>query len=172
MFELVLWDDEGKGCTFYSCLEVDDESEMNLTDRFYRRFLDDPSFSEDLNTIDEVIDIISTKGALDIYFRPEGPVEAIPPKPHNLQKLGLTDLVTMTGLRLYALRLSTRVVVLFDGEQKTTAKNQDKGSKVSMKWHEAKSKAARIIEACREGQLVENKGYLEDESGKRDHLLV
>lgn len=172
MFELVLWDDEGEGCTFYSCLEVDDESAMNLTDRFYQRFLDDPNFTEDLNIIDEVIEMIGANGALDRYFRPEGPVEAIPPKPRKLEQMGFTDLVTKTGLRLYALRLSPRVVVLFDGERKTTEKNQEKGSKVSVKWQDAKSIAARILTAKREGFLIESEGYLVDQEGIMDNLFI
>ena len=82
-------------------------------------------------------------------------------KTPKLEQMGFTDLVTKTGLRLYALRLSPRVVVLFDGERKTTEKNQEKGSKVSVKWQDAKSIAARI-HSKREGFLV-SEGYLVDQ---------
>lgn len=172
MFELVLWDDEGEGCTFYSCLEEENTSGISLTDRFYYQFGDDPVYSEDLNVIDEVIEVIAKKGALDTYFRPEGRVEALPPKPRQLEKLGLAHFITKTGLRLYAFRLTQSVVILFDGERKTADKNQDRDSLVSMKWQDATIKSQHILRAMESGEFRVEGKYLLDDKGAREGFAV
>lgn len=173
MFELVLWEDEGEKCVFYSCRDISESKDEDcITDRFYDQFSDHPTFSADVDLIDLVLERMERQGAKDKFFRQEASVDAIPPKPKILVELGITDLLTETHLRLYALRITENIVVLFDGEQKTTQNNQDKGSKVSMKWQDAQIKARHIQDALRSGMLIVEGRYLMNDQGNFEQIDI
>lgn len=99
---------ETDNCTVYSIQFLsEDESEF---ERFYNKFKDDAEYNPDLMRIVAFINKIATNGAFERYFRPEGRmsdhVVALP--------------VVKSKLRLYCLRLSDKILVLGNGDVKTT----------------------------------------------------
>lgn len=61
-------------------------------------------------------------GAQDRYFKREGNAERLPPPTHRfIESDGETDF----GLRLYCVRISDEIVILLNGDRKTTQKLQD-----------------------------------------------
>lgn len=173
MFELVLWDDEGEGCTFYSCSEeIEGGDESILIEQFFQRFENILEFEEDVNFMATILGRIKDEGARIEWFRPEDEVQALPPKPHSLSQLGLDELAYHAQLRLYVMRLSDGVLILFDGEHKNTSANQDKGSKVHFKWRDALFKAKRIRLAFESGDLKIFSRRIEDTSGNSKRLVV
>jgi hypothetical protein len=61
-------------------------------------------------------------GAQDRYFKREGHAERLPPPTHHfIDSDGETDF----GLRLYCIRISDELVILLNGDRKTTKRVQD-----------------------------------------------
>ena len=99
---------ETTNCTIYSIQFVsEDESEF---EKFYKMFKDDAEYNPDLVRIVAFINKIAEKGAFERFFRPEGilsdSVVALP--------------VVSSKLRLYALRLSDKILILGNGGVKST----------------------------------------------------
>ena len=99
---------ETTNCTIYSIQFVsEDESEF---EKFYKMFKDDAEYNPDLVRIVAFINKIAEKGAFERFFRPEGKlsdrVVALP--------------VVSSKLRLYALRLSDKILILGNGGVKST----------------------------------------------------
>ena len=84
------------------------------TDKFFEKF-DNDKYEEDIQTIISWIDIIGRDGAHERHFRPEGKMRdslcAIPTE--------------HCRLRLFALRLSDQIVILGNGDVKTTKNYKD-----------------------------------------------
>jgi len=149
-FTLEIFDDQGRQCTFYTVRW--EEAESNETDRFFEKYENDSNFEK---TIQELAVFLTKKigndvGAQKDFFRFENAAQALPPS--GKYKVGeITINYGNFPLRLYCLRISDSLVVLFNGGEKTADTAQ--GGKTSMAFHEANQFAKRILEALQEGEI-------------------
>lgn len=165
-FVLELWDDEGSACTFYTVRKIDQDGEapLNETDKFFKKFLDNGGKLEDAARIllKFLTEIIGEKyGATDAFYdRHERAAHAFPPKPKE-KPVEIKRLGKNFPLRLYCLRMSPQIVILFNGGEKTAGKNRDSGF-LNMSAHEADAFAKRINEAfsSQELKIAANGRYL------------
>lgn len=150
-FVLELWDDEGLFCTFYTVRW--DEKESSETDIFFDRYDNLIEYEE---ATEELLSFIlhavgDRHGAIDELFnRYENEVTGLPSK----GKLELGSLVyhyPKFPLRLYALKITEGIVILFNGGVKDGNTNQS--SSLNIRWQEACSFARRIDEAIRAGWI-------------------
>lgn len=149
-FALEIFDDQGQVCTFYTVRWED--AELSETDKFFVKYENDSTFQRPLQ---ELAKFISNKigdemGALEDFFRFENAAQALPPSgTHKVE-----DLYINFGnfpLRLYCLRISETLVVLFNGGEKTADTAQ--GGKTSMAFQEANIFAKRILDALRDKDI-------------------
>lgn len=104
---------EGDNCTIYS-LQFLSESETEF-EKFVSKFINDTDYSEDYSRIAALVSRISRSGALERYFRPEGKMgDAVVALP-----------ITRSKLRLYCLRLSDKILILGNGDIKSTRRYED-----------------------------------------------
>lgn len=92
--------------------------QMDRTTGFERvlsKFEEEAEFNEDYQKILAALEIILDKGALERYFRPEGTMK------DNLCALPLES----GDIRLYCLRLSDEILILGNGDRKTTRTYQE-----------------------------------------------
>jgi hypothetical protein len=89
-------------------------------------------------------------GALEDFFRFENSAHGLPPA-GNFHVGEIALRFQSFPLRLYCLRISERLVILFNGGEKTSRTAQ--GGKTSMHFHDANRFAKRIMEALQEGEL-------------------
>ncbi len=153
-FELVVWDDEGAKCTFYTVLK--DGHDETETDKFFAK-LDNPSHPnyDDMQVMAElVIEAIGNKyGAIDDFFtRDENLVYALPPR-KTRKLVEIEQIGTHFPLRLYCLRINESIVILFDGGVKESQSVQDSPD-LHFKFQEAQVYVARIEEALREEMII------------------
>lgn len=99
--------------SFYSIsFQMDRTTEF---ERFLSKFEEEAEFNEDYQKILAALEIILDKGALERYFRPEGTMK------DNLCALPLES----GDIRLYCLRLSDEILILGNGDRKTTRTYQE-----------------------------------------------
>ena len=99
--------------SFYSIsFQMDRTTEL---ERFLSKFEEEAEFNEDYQKILAALEIILDKGALERYFRPEGTMK------DNLCALPLES----GDIRLYCLRLSDEILILGNGDRKTTRTYQE-----------------------------------------------
>ena len=91
---------------------MDKTTEFEL---FLQKFENEASLNEDYQRILLALSLILDKGALERYFRPEGSVT------DDLCALPLES----GKIRLYCLRISNEILVLGNGDIKTTAKYEE-----------------------------------------------
>jgi len=105
--ELLLLD-QSENCTVYTIQFLSDD--LNEFEKFVGKFQNDGELNKYYRIIAKFIDQILDFGALERYFRPEGKVRdsvvALP--------------VLRSKLRLYALRLSDKILILGNGGEKKT----------------------------------------------------
>lgn len=105
--ELLLLD-QSENCTVYTIQFMSDD--LNEFEKFVAKFQTDGELNKDYRIIAKFIDQILDFGALERYFRPEGKVRdsvvALP--------------ILRSKLRLYALRLSDKILILGNGGEKRT----------------------------------------------------
>jgi len=145
-------------CTFYTVRWG--EKENNETDIFFDRYDDSTKYEK---ATEELLSFVlyavgDRHGAIDELFnRYENEVTGLPVK----GKLELGSFVyhyPKFPLRLYALKITEGIVVLFNGGVKDGGTNQT--SSLNIRWQEACSFAKRIDEAIRAGWIsidVENR---------------
>lgn len=105
--ELLLLD-QSENCTVYTIQFLSDD--MNEFEKFVSKFQTDGELNKDYRIIAKFIDQILDFGALERYFRPEGKVRD-----------SVVALPTLRSkLRLYALRLSDKILILGNGGEKST----------------------------------------------------
>lgn len=97
-----------KNCTMYSIQFLsEDESEF---ERFYSKFKNESIYNEDFERLLNILGRIADFGAFERFFRPEGKMSdrvcALP--------------VLKSRLRLYCLRLSDKILILGNGDVKTS----------------------------------------------------
>lgn len=150
IFALEIFDDQGSCCTFYSVrLEEEIESE---TDKFFIKYENDIRFTRPIQELAVFIlnKIGNDVGALEDFFRFENTAQALPPS--GKYKVGEVSInYGNFPLRLYCLRISDSLVILFNGAEKT-AENAQEG-KTSMAFHEANQYAKRILEALQQKEI-------------------
>ena len=99
--------------SFYSIsFQMDRTTEF---ERFLSKFEEEAEFNEDYQKILAALEIILDKGALERYFRPEGALH------DNLCALPLES----GSIRLYCLRISDEILILGNGDRKTTRTYQE-----------------------------------------------
>lgn len=144
IFALEIFDDQGQVCTFYTVRWEDDE--ISETDKFFVKYENDSTFQRPMQELAKFISkkIADEMGALEDFFRFENAAQALPPSgTHKVE-----DLYINFGnfpLRLYCLRISETLVVLFNGGEKTADTAQ--GGKTSMAFRDANIFAKRILDA-------------------------
>lgn len=149
-FALEIFDDLGRICTFYTVRWED--AKLSETDKFFSKYENHSTFQR---PIQELAKFISKKigdemGALEDFFRFENAAQALPPS----GTYKLEDIYINYGnfpLRLYCLRISETLVVLFNGGEKTS--NTAQRGQTSMVFQEANFFAKRIIEALRQSDI-------------------
>lgn len=150
IFELKLWDDEGRRCTFYT-VQWDGE-ELSETDKFFTKYENDPTFKMPIQAlaIFLVKKIANENGALKSFFRFENSAEALPPSgSYEIEEVTIN--YGNFPLRLYCLRISNSLVILFNGGEKTGQTAQE--GKTSMVFHEANLFAKRITTALNQKEI-------------------
>lgn len=154
-FAVKLWYDEGKKCTFYSVsYDLDDEEHSCEADKFFDCYsIERKAFATHAQAIARLVTtaIGEKYGAIDDFFdRVEDEAQALPPKPkRNIEEVAA--LGSHFPLRLYCLRISEQIVVLFNGGMKTAGTAQE--SELSMKFFEAKGFALRILQARSDDEI-------------------
>ncbi len=149
-FALEIFDDQGQVCTFYTVRW--EEAGLSETDKFFQKFRYDEQFKHSLRELASFLEVVigDEYGALEDFFRFENTAQALPPSgTHKVE-----DLYINFGnfpLRLYCLRISETLVVLFNGGEKTADNAQ--GGKTSMAFQEAQNFAKRILDALREKDI-------------------
>lgn len=113
--ELLLLD-QSENCTVYTIQFLSDD--LNEFEKFVNKFRQDAVLNKDYRMIAKFIDQILDFGALERYFRPEGKMKdsvvALP--------------VLRSKLRLYALRLTDKILILGNGGEKKTRTYEDDDS--------------------------------------------
>ena len=125
---------------------------LSETDIFFEKYDSDSTFER---PIQELAVFLTKKigndvGALEDFFRFENSAHALPPS----GKFKVGEVSINYGnfpLRLYCLRISDSLVVLFNGGKKTAENAQ--GGKTSMVFHDANLYAKRILEALQQKEI-------------------
>jgi len=170
IFALVEFDDQGSLCTFYT-LRWDD-SKLSETEKFIQKFRKDKQFKDSLQQLAKFLEINigNEHGALEALFRFENAAHALP----KSGKLLVGEVTINYGnfpLRLYCLRISETLVILFNGGEKTDRTAQ--GGKTSMVFIEANQFAKRILEASykQEIYITPNQREFRNFSGSEEIIL-
>ncbi len=171
-FELEIWDNEANLCTFYT-VKKEDAAGLNETDKFFSKYENNPEFQSAIQELlSFILDVIGEDyGAIDALFnRHENQVQGLPSK--GIVRLGeITFHYPDFPLRIYALRITEEIVVLFNGGIKDGPTNQS--SSLNMHWIEACNFAVRINEAISSGEIRINndKRLLTDHLGNTEIIL-
>ena len=99
--------------SFYSIsFQMDRTTEF---ERFLSKFEEEAEFNEDYQRILAALEIILDRGALERYFRPEGSIN------DNLCAIPIES----GNIRLFCLRISDQILILGNGDKKTTRTYQE-----------------------------------------------
>ena len=102
-----------------------EDEDLSETDKFFSAFEADSNKQKELNHLLTFLKLLGDKfGANSDFFRHEGLVDGLPPKEKIAKRFGLVEFIEY-DFRLYCMRLSDNIVILFNGVIKTTNKNQD-----------------------------------------------
>lgn len=150
-FTLHIWDDEGQKCCFYTVTK--DGATTNETDKFLEKYKQHETYRKSLQElVSYILEVIGDRhGAIDELFnRFENEVIGLPNK-------GKSKLINQLyhfpnfPLRLYALKISNEIVILFNGGVKDGSTNQT--SSLHTNWKEACSFAKKIIDGINDGLI-------------------
>lgn len=149
-FVLEKFDDEGERCTFYTVRW--DKSGKSETEKFLEKYATDKNF---VQPIQELVSFIfntlgNELGAMECFFRFERDAQALPPA-GSYQVGDISIYYPHFPLRLFCLRISDNLVILFNGGEKTSHKAQD--GNTSMAFYEANAFAKRILEALNDKEI-------------------
>jgi hypothetical protein len=175
-FALELWYDEGIACTFYTVRKLASGKQNDSeTDHFFERFtLSGTPYRDQAWQLSHlIIEVIGNRfGATDDFFdRSENLAQALPPKPKSRVE-EIRQLGPGFPLRLFCLRITEQIVVLFNGgikESRTAQESPDLG----MKFHDAQVFSRRIIDAIQSGmiRISNDEKYLEFFDGSSEIIL-
>jgi len=120
--------DEYEYLTYYTVRRLNSDGEpedLSETDKFYQEY-DDPKslMYDEFNTIVTIIDAMGRhhRGAEAILFRFEDAAHALPSSKGAAKRLFDIEVIEHSGLRLYCIRLTERIVILLGGGAKTEDK--------------------------------------------------
>lgn len=134
---------------FYSVTFEDDVSEA---DKFFEKMEQFAAEEDSSRFIALFEEIGNHRGAKERYFRKENAFDAFPPKNKEIKELKLDAFEPIDNWRLYCLRLSDTIVVLFNGGIKTTDKALE-CPQVSPFFRQAEKLTKMIDEAIKEGDI-------------------
>lgn len=149
-FVLEIWAEETK-CCFYTVRKL--EEEFSETDKFLLKYKDESHLKRSISElVNFIVKYIGQKtGALSYFFRFENKAHALPPP--SKYKFGEIEFDTKNfPLRLYCLRISDEIVVLFNGSEKNSQKAQDGQTKKY--FDEANFFASKIDKAIIDKNLI------------------
>ena len=169
-FELKVWNDERKLCTFYT---VQNEGrELTEMDDFLAKYVDSEAYKKELEyLLIFLFEIVGDRGAEDYHFRPENKALGLPPKGKITQSLRVFHFKDFP-LRLFAIKINKNVVILLNGGIKDNTKAQT--SSLSPQWYEAQNFAKRIDQAILSREIVtdvENIRKLLNDQGGEEIIL-
>lgn len=105
--------EQSEKVSFYSIsFQMDRTTEF---ERFLSKFEEEAEFNEDYQRILAALEIILDRGALERYFRPEGKMD------DNLCAIPIES----GNIRLFCLRISDQILILGNGDKKTTRTYQE-----------------------------------------------
>ncbi|KUJ59087.1 hypothetical protein AR687_24955 [Flavobacteriaceae bacterium CRH] len=155
IFALEIWDDEGAKCTFYTVKYEDVDA--NETDLFFDKYAAIEAYRQ---AVQELLSFViyaigNDHGAIDELFnRDENEVIGLPL--HGKRTLeNITYHFPQFPLRLYALKITHNIVILFNGGIKDGATNQK--SSLHLEWRAACEFAKRIDDAIQDGSILVDK---------------
>jgi hypothetical protein len=152
IFALEVWDDEGSKCTFYTVKY--DDTYTNETDFFFEKY---DAITEYKKANQELLSHIiyaigDDHGAVDELFnRDENEVKGLPVQGKRTVE-NITYHFPEFPLRLYALKITNNIVILFNGGIKDGPTNQT--SSLHLEWRAACEFAKRIDLAIRDGSII------------------
>lgn len=149
-FALEIFDDQGQVCTFYTVRWED--ATLSETDKFFKKFRYNEQLKNSLRELASFIEVVigDEHGALEYFFRFENAAQALPPSgTYKVQDISIK--YGNFPLRLYCLRISEKLVVLFNGGEKTAGTAQ--GGRTSMVFQEANIFAKRILDALQHKEI-------------------
>lgn len=152
IFALEIWDDEGAKCTFYTVKY--DDTETNETDLFFEKYDALAEFKEANQELLSfvLLSIGNDYGAIDELFnRDENEVKGLPVQ-GKVKINEITYHYPNFPLRLYALKITNNIVILFNGGIKDGQTNQS--SSLHLEWRAACEFAKRINEAIHDGSII------------------
>lgn len=155
--------------TYYTVRK--DESEMSETDKFISKYRTNAELRGDLDEIVKLIeDIGRFRGAKDMYFRRHaGAAVELPP----LGKFEI-DSVEISyfdnRLRLFCIKISENIVILFNGGEKTSLKTKDSPALVTP-FREAQTFAKMILKAQIDKDIIINHEKHSIESANGDYPI-
>lgn len=149
-FSLEIFDDEGLVCSFYTVRRED--APLSETEKFFAKYEKDPTLERSLQELAQFIfrKMGDETGAREAFFRFENTAHALPPAGRHLVE-EVSIRFAHFPLRLYCLRLSESLVILFNGGVKTAQTAQS--GKTSMAFREANQFAQRILSALEKGDI-------------------
>ena len=154
MFAVEKWFDEGELCCFYT-VRFDGNSETE-TDLFFLKYENENKpYNREANELLHLIthSIGNIYGATNDFFdRSKNKAQALPPKPKrwipDIYEIGIHF-----PLRLYCLRISESIVVLFNGGVKDQSTDQESEG-LRLKFYEAQRFATKITAALLDGTIL------------------
>lgn len=171
IFAVEIWDDEGAKCTFYTVKY--ENIDTNETDLFFDKYDQIPLYKKaNQNLLSFIVYAIGEDhGAVDELFnRDENEVKGLPL--HGKRTVeNITYHFPEFPLRLYALKITNNIVILFNGGIKDGPTNQK--SSLYIEWRAACEFAKRIDEAIRDGSIIidEEKRKLTNYDGSDEIIL-
>jgi hypothetical protein len=138
------------------------KDEMSETEKFLNQFVDDPVYKHELDRMLVFLrDLGEVDSAREWYFRHERNAQALPPDKKNRKRHKSFDLLPDNEykLRLYCLRLSDSVVILFNGGLKTH-NDPEKCPNVAPHFRNAQIFAKKINEKLKDKDFILSKKNL------------
>lgn len=152
-FALEIFDDTGSQCTFYTVRWDYPYSETTETDKFFEKFENDPKLERPLMELAQFLTIVIANeyGASNDFFKFEKEAQGLPPSGrYKVEEVTIN--YANFPLRLYCLKITNHLVVLFNGNEKTSQSAQE--GKTRMAFHNANIFAERINKAMADKTLT------------------
>lgn len=147
-----IWNDEGAACTFYTVRW--DDVQFNETDKFFEKYDALEEFEvANMELLNFVVKTIGEDhGDHDALFnREENEVIGLPVQ-GNVKISEVSYHFPQFPLRIYALKITENIVILFNGGVKDGSTNQE--SSLNMQWREACQFARTIVEAIQDEIII------------------
>lgn len=134
------------------------ENEISEADKFFEKLEMHADEKDALRFIAVLEEIGNIRGAKERYFRAERGFNALPPSNKEAIKMHLSQFELINDWRLYCLRLSDNIVILFNGDIKT-ARTAQQCPRVAPFFYQAGQLTKLIDEGIKDRDIViiENK---------------